>query len=150
MRTASKRPSPAYFYLGSLILTAFFLQTLVDVSWPELEMMQSRLPYKIVSGALLAFFLVVQWRRSNRAEHRIVGILGPLILYLHASSLGFGSTFVLSTLFLANVALGLVNRETLGIKARWYGRAWLALHITLAITVLALGGLHVWTALYYE
>jgi hypothetical protein len=77
-------------------------------------------------------------------------VVGPLLLYLHAAKLGAGYTWLLSLLFLGNGAVALLNRETLGVRARWFWLIWLALHISLAVAVTALGALHVCTALYYE
>jgi hypothetical protein len=159
----SHRPSLLHFYLGSVLVIAFTLQASLGLSWPELERMQASLGYKIASGMLLCAYLIAQWQvpiqrltktvsaaSSRLAEHKLVGALGPLILYLHASRLGFGYTFVLSLLFLANSAVALLSRETLGIKARWFWIAWLGIHISLAVTVTALGIFHVCCALYYE
>jgi hypothetical protein len=158
----SSRPSLFYFYLGSVVLMGFLLQASLRVSWPELEALQQTIGYKIASGSLLCAYLLTQWQvpyqrltrtvsnaSARLAEHKLVGVLGPLILYLHSSRLGTGYTWLLSTLFLGNAALSLLNRETLGIKARWFWFTWLTLHITLAVTVTAMGALHVCTALYY-
>ena len=152
-----------HFHLGFILLLAFVLQAWLRIPWPELEAAQGTIHYNIVSGALLCVYLWTQWRvpyqRLTRtvsnpgtrlAEHKLVGVLGPLILYLHSSRLGTGYTLVLSMLFLGNAALALFNRETLGIKAKWFWLGWLTVHITLAVTVTALGALHVWNALYYE
>ncbi len=157
------QPRMGYFYLGSVILTGFLLQATLGISWPALDHLQTTLPYKIGSGMLLLAYLGTQWQvpylrmrgrvsaASKRlAEHRTIGVLGPLILYLHAAKLGTNYTFLLSTLFLGNAALALLNRETLGIKARGFWLSWLTLHIILAVTVTTLGALHVCNALYYE
>jgi hypothetical protein len=159
----AQRPSLGYFYLGSVLLMGFLLQASLGISWPELDSLQNTIGYKLGSGALLAAYLWTQWQvpylrltkrpsiaNARLAEHKLIGVLGPLILYLHASKLGSGYTWMLTVLFLGNSALALLNRETLGVKAKWFALCWLGLHITLAITVTALGVLHACTALYYE
>src|SRR5688500_11219527 len=91
------KPSLAYFKLGSVLLMGFLLQASLGVSWPALEALQSTIGYKIGSGGLLLLYLGTQWQvpylrftrryteaQKRVAEHKLVGVLGPLILYLHA------------------------------------------------------------------
>lgn len=150
-------------FIGVFLLLGFVLQAVLGVRWPELEEVQQRIGYKIASGSLLCIYLWTQWQvpyqrltrtvsngRARLAEHKLVGALGPLILYLHSAALGVGYTMILSVLFIANAAVALLNRETLGIKARWFWLSWLTLHIALAVTVTALGAFHACNALYYE
>ena len=149
--------------IGIVLLAGFMLQAALGLSWSELESVQQMIGYKIASGSLLCVYLATQWQvpyqrltrstsnaRDRLSEHKIVGALGPLILYLHSSKLGVGYTFILGVLFLANAAIALLNRETLAIRARWFWWSWLTLHIALAVTVTVLGAFHACNALYYE
>lgn len=158
-----RRPAPGHLYLGSVLLLGVLLSVLLELRLFDFEAVDRTIPLEACTGVLLLVYLAAQWRVAHlRAtgrmgaavrhmpDHRLLGALGPLILYMHAPELGHGYLAVLAVLFLANVAVALLDRETLGLKAKRLYVVWLILHVSLSVLVTVLAGLHAFTSIYYE
>ena len=115
-----------------------------------------------MSGALLLLFIVSQlllsvararrWGQTARRLyplHQVVGSVGPILLYLHASRIGYGYLALLSGVFLSNLALGLTYPASAR-NAKALIAGWTVAHVALSVCLVALVGYHVFHALYYE
>ena len=148
--------------VGAILWLLFLEQVGLGLDWPALHAWQGRFAYKIATGALLGVFLSFQWllaicRISGRMRaaralypwHQTVGALAPALLFLHSTRLGFGYLVVLTTVFLANHLVGLVNPSAFP-RVKSVLSLWTIVHIALSVLLLALTAYHAWTALYYE
>ena len=122
---------------------------------------QGQFVFKCATGAVLAAYLVFQWQlalarlrgasKSGKrlyAWHRSVGAAGPVLLYVHAATRGFGYLTMLSGVFLANHLLGAVHPGA-G-KNRKLLTPWMVSHVAASVLLVVLAGYHVWHALSYE
>lgn len=137
-------------------------QSALGFGWGSLAAWQSGFWYKIGTGTLLAAFVGAQWllalcryKSWNRTAKRLYGwhqrfgVFGPLLLFAHSTTLGYGYLLVLSGVFLANTALGVVSPQAFPML-RKHQTLWMASHVALSILLVCLIFYHVWTALYFE
>ncbi|MFP6816405.1 MAG: cyclic nucleotide-binding domain-containing protein, partial [Pseudomonadales bacterium] len=156
----------------TLGLGAFYLiQSALDWGLPALVALQQIDGYRIATGSLLLAFIGHQWylgflrltgppvTRVNKlfaptatSWHRYLGVLAPVLLYLHSVSLGVAYTLVLSLLFVLNAMVGAVDKTLISSleHRQIFQRFWLMVHIPSSslITVLAL--IHMVYALAYK
>lgn len=138
---------------GWFLLALFALQLGLDWTWPLLEQLQTDATYRQLSGALLAFIMLLQWRfawlrsTGDRAQkerckqrHKWQGVLAIVVFYLHSTSLGYAYQTWISVLF-----WGMLSPEALRVRARRYVTFWLILHVcaATACSVLALYHLYI-------
>ncbi|CCE23093.1 (2Fe-2S)-binding protein [Methylotuvimicrobium alcaliphilum] len=159
------RDAWGYRAVGLCLLAAYGLQDAIDLKWPLLEQWQSDQTYKICSGLLLLFYVLLQWRlpvarwlkresdrlKAQKNRHKIFGTVAPLLFYLHATSIGYAYLAVLSSVYLANNLLGYGSGEFVTAafrKAYVYG--WTILHVGLSTSLLFLSAYHVYIALAYK
>jgi hypothetical protein len=148
--------------LGGLLLGS----VLILLSLPEppsaLARAQASQAYKLATGAVLLCFLGFQWllalarsrhwlqaSKSLYALHQSFGLIGPPLLYLHASRWGFGYLGVLMGALFANHVLGLMRSAGMGLP-RWAFPAWTVVHVALSVVLVALAGYHGWQVFYRE
>ena len=119
--------------------------------------------YRIISGTMLITFIGYQWYlpylklKGQPAQvatdrHTYLGVLGPILLYLHSVSLGFAYTFVLTSLFLLNSVVGALDKSLIAnVEQRHrYLRIWLLIHVPLACLVSVLAFIHMIYAIAYK
>lgn len=155
----------SYFYIGLSLLALFFIQYFFHLKINFLERWQTQEIYKMLSGSLVALFIMAQWyfpvlrirRKSVEAAkqytiHKQIGAFAPLIYYFHSTKIGFGFLFMLSTVFFTNNLLGLFNHDLVKNRTerRRYSELWLAPHIILSLSTVALMIYHIFIAIYYE
>ncbi|MCZ6710361.1 MAG: cyclic nucleotide-binding domain-containing protein [Gammaproteobacteria bacterium] len=158
--------------LVTLSLGAFYLiQSALDRGLPALAAVQQYDGYRIATGSLLLAFIGHQWflgylrltgppvaRISKMLAptaavwHRYLGVVAPILLYLHSVSLGVAYTFVLSLLFVLNAMVGAADKSLISNfeQRQRFQRIWLLVHVpsSSVITVLAL--IHMVYALAYK
>lgn len=134
------------------------------LAWPQFVPHLVRLQlddmYKLGSGLTLLAFLCFQWllaiARSRRwilaskrlyTLHQMIGVFGPVFLYLHSARWGFGYLVWLAAALLANHALGLVHGMG-RVLPRWMSGSWLVMHVALSVLMLVLTGFHTLQVLY--
>ena len=159
------RSDRGYITLGLLLFTAYLLQHLFNFRWEEMLLLQQQEWYKLSSGIVLLLLILVQWYFSRvRANptisteksfhhynlHKWVGALSPLVFYLHAVSPGYAYLLVLTILFFGNLIIGLLNAETVPIRARWFFQVWMVLHISISCLITSLVLIHIGMVFYYE
>ena len=128
---------------------------------PLLVKLQAQQLYKQLSGAALLMYFASQWMlsvarvrrwphasRSLFTLHQNLGVVGPALLYLHASKWGFGYLGILTGAMFANHALGIMRTGAL--LPRWSIGIWTVLHIALSLALVALTSYHIWQAYYRE
>lgn len=151
-----------YFYLGLLLLLAFFAQDIFHLKWPWLVTMQGDETYKQLSGLVLVTFIGYQWYLSvlrakglrqkvvhHYAGHRWVGALAPLFFYLHSHQIGYAYLFLLSTIYFGSVVLGLLNQVIVQTHNKHLYNGWMVTHVGLAVFLVMLASYHIFTSFYY-
>ena len=158
------KQSKGYLYLGLLLLAAFFLQDHFQLKIQWLETLQLNDNYKIYSGLGLLLYLILQfvmpYNRSCEIPHaaadcynlhKIRGVFIPLVYYFHSTQMGNEYLFVLSSVLLGNLLIGLLNHELISDPVRRvrYFSLWLPLHIILSILLVALTAFHIFIVTSY-
>ena len=148
--------------VGGVLLGCVVILLSIRLVIPELSELQRKFVFKILSGCALWLFIGLQWLLAvSRVRgwsyvskllfvvHQVVGVGGPVLLYVHVRSWGFGYLNVLSAAFLFNHALGLMQPRTPQ-RSRQFRSVWLISHIALSVVIVALASYHTWQAFYYE
>jgi hypothetical protein len=149
---------------GSRLALLTLLWVVLALLLPPLAAMrawQSQFVFKCATGGVLLAYLAFQWqlaaaraRGASKAGkrlfawHRSLGAAGPVLLYVHAATRGFGYLTLLCGVFLANHLLGVLHPGA-G-KARKLLTPWMVSHVAASVLLIALAGYHAWNALYYE
>ena len=148
----------------TLGLCVFYLfQSVLDWGLPRLASLQQLDGYRITTGSLLIAFIGYQWYlpylrlTGNPAQiesqwHTYLGVLAPVLLYLHTVSLGFAYTVALSSLFVLNTMVGAVGKtpiNNLGQRQR-FQRMLLWVHVPASCLVTVLALIHMVYALAYK
>ena len=145
------------------LCTLYILQSTLDWGLSAVIALQQIDAYRFTTGSLLIAFIGYQWympylRLTRRLavtatqRHSYLGMIAPILLYLHSVSTGFAYTVVLSSLFVFNAMVGAVDKtliRNLERRQRFH-RLRLLAHIpsSCLITVLAL--IHMVYALAYK
>jgi ferredoxin-NADP reductase/CRP-like cAMP-binding protein len=158
-------PSRTYVYVGLALFAAFALQDLLGLKWPWLEAVQAGESYKRWSGLALTGFMAAQWylpllraqgklRESARFYplHKYLGVLAPLFFFIHSTRFGYAYLLMLSSVFFANIVLGIFNKELVSDPERrkTYSQYWMILHVTLSVLTVSLLIYHIFMAFYYD
>ncbi|MCI0734368.1 MAG: hypothetical protein L0Y38_11190 [Methylococcaceae bacterium] len=150
-----------YTVLGLLLLAAYLVQDIFALKWPWLAGMQTDENFKRLTGFLLAGYILHQWSLSldrmkgpgsetKLSRHMAWGAWAPLVFYIHSHQIGYAYLFLLSSVFLANVTIGLLNHEVVGIHKKWYLVGWMVAHVSLSVMLVLLAGYHGFMAFYYQ
>lgn len=151
------RSDRIFTIVGTTLLAVYIVQGIAGVQLPQLVRWQANDTYKIVSGCVLALYLLQQGFMARRRVfdpigvvfwHKLAGALGPLVLYLHASKFGYGYLLLLASLFVGTIAFGLFHR--IAIRARWLFTTWFVVHVATSASLIVVSGYHVAIALAYE
>lgn len=143
--------------IGATLLALYVVQAKFGLVIPALAALQHNERYKVISGSILAGYLLYQSFMARRRLydplgvvfwHKLAGALAPLLLYLHASRFAFGYLVLLSSLYLGTVGLGLFHQVAL--RRRRLYTWWLILHLATACSLVVLSGYHAIIALAYE
>ena len=156
---AGERSDRISFVIGTLLLVLYVAQGWLELEWQPLASVQADLRYKVVSGGVLALYLLHQSLIARRrifepittlVRHKLAGAFAPLVLYLHASRFGYGYLLMLSLVFIGTVGLGLLHRPVMRAHARWVFTWWFVLHVATSASLVVLAGYHAVIALAYE
>jgi len=148
---------------GLLMLGLLLAQQLAGWRWPGLDRLQTGDAYMQLSGFVLLALVAHQWyfsflrasgqvaRAAAMAEpHKLAGACAPLPLYLHSQVIGHGYLAVLSVVFLAVLATGLLNLAPAGRSRAAPRGIRVLLHVALSTGLLFLLGYHVYISYLYE
>jgi methionine sulfoxide reductase heme-binding subunit len=143
--------------LGIALLAGYVAQAALGLEWSWLAEQQRDDGYKIVSGGVLAGYLLWQWRLRRRRldnpigavrRHKLAGAFAPLVLYIHAQRFAYGYLLVLAFCYLATTGIGLAYHAVL--HRRQTFAWWFVVHLATATLLLVLGGYHAVIAIAYE
>lgn len=153
----------SYSIIGAILLTGYLWQYFYHIQWPWLVMMQKNDVYKQISGLIILLFILSQWYlsilriRNKMAEafeelnlHRTLGVLAPIFLYFHSSSMGKYYTFLLSAMFLAVFTMGFLHPSVFSIRKQWIIRTWIVGHVGASSLFTLLLGKHIFIVYWYE
>lgn len=148
--------------LGGLLLGSVLILLALPEPPSALARAQASQTYKLLTGTVLLCFFAFQWllalsrsrhwlqaSKSLYALHQSLGLIGPALLYLHASRWGFGYLGVLTGALFANHVLGLVRSSGVGLP-RWTHAWWTVTHVALSVVMVVLSGYHGWQVFYRE
>lgn len=152
-----------YLIAGTSLLALYFTQLNLNLRWIWLDNLQSGEVYQQITGFLLLAYVIMQGRlgyqrlsnpnksfRSLLANHKIYGVFGPALFYVHSMDVGFAYQVVLTFVFLGNSLLGYLSPQAIKFRMKWYTLSWTILHIGLAILTLALMLFHIFVVYYYS
>lgn len=155
----------SYTYIGMLLLSAFLIQEWFNLKIPIIEALQQDESYKRWTGFIVLSFIAFQWyypikqmfsfKKSLfywQKVHKYNGVIAPIILYVHATSIGYAYLFILSTAYLSNNILALCNRDAFHswFKHRLVYQSWLSAHILLTCCISILAWYHLFFAFAYS
>jgi len=155
----------SYVYIGMLLLSAFLIQEWFDLKIPIIEALQQDESYKRWTGFIVLSFIAFQWYypikqlfsfKKNlfywQKIHKYNGVIAPVILYIHATSIGYAYLFILSTAYLSNNILALCNRDAFHswFKHHLVYKSWLSAHILLTCCISILVWYHLFFAFAYS
>ena len=161
----SQRLSDNNFYLivGFSFLLMYLMQVVLNLRWEWLDTVQSGEFYRQFTGFLLLAYVLIQGKlglsriRKSKyhykdlyRQHRLQGIFGPVILYIHSIDIGFAYQTVLTFIFLGNILVGYLSPQSIAIRNKIYALSWTILHISLAILTLILMIFHMFIVYYYS
>ncbi len=165
VNTESSTKVQLYKIVGFVLLIAYVLVIAVpSIKFQSLEVLQEDQLYKRWTGFALAVYMLIQWTLAIiKSSHRLVkygesyasfhkwlGALSPIILFVHATSIGYMYTSVFSIAFLSNNALGLLNGEDMKDSPYWYYKGWMIAHVGLSLLVTGLLLYHVFVVFYFK
>ena len=154
-----------YKWVGFLLLIAYVLViSIPSTHLPVLEVLQADEMYKRWTGLALAVYMLVQWSlafvksshklvkygESYASFHKWMGAFSPIILFIHATSIGYMHTSVFSIAFLSNNALGLFTGEDIKNSPYWYYKGWMMAHVGLSLAVTGMLLYHVFVVFYFK
>ncbi len=141
----------------------YLLQSALDWGFSAIIALQQIDAYRFTTGSLLIAFIGYQWympylRLTRRLaltateRHSYLGMLAPVLLYLHSVSLGFAYTVVLSSLFVFNTMVGAVDKTLIrNLERRQrFQRFRLLVHIPSSCLITMLALIHMVYALAYK
>lgn len=152
-----------YLLVGFMLIALYFTQLNLNLKWEWLADLQSNEFYRQFTGFLLLVYVLMQGRlgmqrlsksssqyRTLFAQHKLHGVYGPIIFYIHSIDIGFAYQVVLTFVFLGNSLVGYLSPQAIKVRDRWYVLSWIILHISLAILTLVLMIFHIYIVYYYS
>jgi hypothetical protein len=141
----------------------YLIQNALGWGHPGLAALQQLDGYSVATGSALIAFIGYQWylpylRLTGRSAHMesrwhtYVGVLAPVLLYLHSVSMGFAYTVVLSSLFVLNAMVGAVGKTSIK-NLKWrqrFRRVVLLVHVPASCLITAMALIHMVYVLAYK
>jgi len=161
--TAALNTDQSYLLLGMGLLALFAAQLLLQLRWSWLAELQAGEFYRQFTGYLLLAYVLLQSRlgykrnlqRHNRLRkefdiHKIQGVFGPVVFYIHSIEVGYAYQMLLAFIFLGNCIIGYLNPHALNWRSQAYLISWTVVHISLAILTLGLMLFHIFVVYRYS
>lgn len=150
--------------IGLFLFTGYLLQEILQLKIAPLETLQSEETYKRYSGLAIGLFIVFQWlltfsriipkfrakSETINKMHKWIGVLSPLLLYIHSTRFGFGYLALFSYLFLGNMLLGTINLDVIKSSREWLFKGWMIVHVALSMIITILLFFHIGVVFYYK
>ena len=152
-----------YLMLGIGLLALYSAQLMLELRWEWLASLQQGEFYRQLTGYLLLAYVLMQGRlglqRLGRQSqqlkkefelHKIQGVLGPVVFYIHSIEIGYAYQTLLAFVFLGNCIIGYLSPHALQWRHRLYLYSWTIVHISLAILTLVLMLFHIYVVYTYS
>lgn len=152
-----------YLLTGIFLLVLYFTQLNLNLRWVWLDNLQRDEVYQQITGFILLAYVIMQGRlgflrlskpnipfRPLLANHKIHGVFGPLLFYIHSMDVGFAYQVVLTFVFLGNSMVGYLSPQAIKLRQKWYILSWTILHVGLAILTLVLMLFHIYVVYYFS
>lgn len=153
-----------YFWIGAGLLVLFVIQQATGLRFTELALLQNDSLYKQLTGFTLASFISYQWYFSllriqkqfpkaarHAGLHKQLGVLAPLLFFLHAQELGYAYQLILSLAFFAVFVTGLFNPESINaFRSSRFRQVWVVTHIGVATLLPFMLVYHVCISYWFE
>jgi hypothetical protein len=150
--------------IGLLLFSLYVLQEALSIKWDSLEFLQTQENYKRWSGLAVGLFILFQWlltfsriipkfREKSvtiNEIHKWIGVLSPILLYIHSTQFGFGYLALFSYLFLGNMLLGTINLDVLKSTKTWLFKSWMITHVSFSMIITFLMFFHIGVVFYYK
>lgn len=144
--------------LSGIIL--FLAQDLFMLKVSALDRWQSQSTVRNLTGFLCLIYLIIVWwlpfhrdphhldKTHKLNRHRLLGSIAPLVLFVHATHTGFAALFALSLSFLFVAGAG--SLEVSPKSSLTLNSIWLSVHISVAVLMISLLALHVYTVMAFQ
>jgi len=139
------KPQNTLFVIGLLFVLFYIAQYYFSLRFNALNNLQSDYDFKLLTGIGLAVYIFSQWRlyrvRENQSKisqrriiqiHQWLGVLSPVVLYIHTAQIGYGYQLVMTYCFLLTVLSGIMSPSFLGYRNRLFYKLWLITHVLFA------------------
>lgn len=147
------------FEVGFILITFVTLLMLFSFKFPMSHFELGKSEYKSLSGVLLCFFIFEQWRiarfrlvakpanvvRAQVARHKLLGLAGPLLFFIHAQKYGHGYFALLTACFFGATFGGVLHEKIVEMKNPTYIRISLISHIAFSTILVGLICFHVFS-----
>lgn len=152
-----------YLLAGSFLLALYFTQLNLNLRWIWLDNLQRGEVYQQITGFILLAYVIMQGRlgfqrlrnpnipfASILKSHKLYGVFGPVLFYIHSMDVGFAYQVVLTFVFLGNSLVGYLSPQAIKLRKMWYILSWTILHVGLASLTLVLMLFHIYVVYYYS
>lgn len=150
--------------IGVLLFLFYLIQYVVQIDFGYLLTLQTDSTYRHWSGLILFLTIICQWLLpifrgiynltgeglANLVRlHNWLGIISPVMFFLHSARPDYGLLMTLTFLFFLNFLFGLLISSRFTEKYL-YQNLVIAGHISISAVILTLSSLHVWIVFYYN
>ena len=162
-KRAAKKGTKRHISIGIFLFALLIAQYIVPLQWQQLAELQSNELYKQLTGFAIFCFILLQWRlshlrtadrgkaaRENLSTHQWLGILAPVLIFIHSTQTGHEHQTALLFLFIATIFTGLFSFHTVKLKKQWFVMGWTICHITFATATIALLTFHIYVVFWYS
>ena len=148
--------------VGLILFTLYLVQYLVKLEFDYFNQLQTNSTYQYWSGFVLFLFILSQWflpvqrfffnatdkdMKRMISSHNWLGVISPVIFYLHSTRPDYGILLFLTVVFFINMLLGLsINSDSL----KRYYHIGITFHIFMSVQIIMLVILHIWLVFYYN
>ena len=153
----------SYLMLGMGLLLLYIAQLMLELRWNWLVQLQQGEVYRQFTGYLLLSYVLLQARlgikrvggqtsklRKEFDMHKIQGVFGPVVFYIHSVEVGYAYQLLLAFVFLGNCIIGYFSPHALQWRNKVYLLSWTITHISLAILTLVLMIFHIYVVYQYS
>ena len=159
---ASVRWNDRISIVGLILIVLLILVTTSNIEISLLTKLQQDYIYKQLTGFLLSGFILYQWyfafarqlepaqAKQKLQRHKIVGLLMPVLLFIHSTQTGHAYQAFIWAVFIIHCSVGFLNPEFMGLKKRRLRLFWFIAHISLSVMVSGLLVFHLYIVYSYS
>ena len=162
-RLIKRNPNHTYLLFGMSLIALFSAQLMLELRWHWLANLQAGEFYRQFTGYLLLAYVLMQSRlglkrirqqttklRKAFDIHKLQGVFGPIVFYIHSIEVGYAYQMLLAFVFLGNCIIGYLSPHALQWRSQLYLLSWTLIHISLAILTLGLMLFHIFVVYNYS